>query len=57
LLGEFRGSRHEFVGGNDFRNQPELLRFTGFDEPSSQQQIARTLFSDLPRQENGNNRR
>ena len=46
---------NQFLGGYDFIHQAQLLGFLRFEDPAGKQQVAGTLFPNLPRQKNGNN--
>src|SRR5215469_604063 len=54
-FGKFMRPADQFLGRHDFVHQAQLPGFLRFDEPAGKEQVAGTLFPNLPRQENGNN--
>ena len=56
VAGEFVGALQELVGGNDFGDQAEFAGFVRVDDAAGEQKIARALFADLARKENGDDR-
>src|SRR5258708_8378736 len=54
VVGELKGAFLQAIGGNHFRHHAKFLCFRCFDDASSQQEIARTLVSDLPREKHRN---
>src|SRR5579863_5216051 len=52
--GKDLSSDHQFLRGNDLRDEAEAMRFGGLDGSAGEEQIASVLFADLAHQKNGN---
>src|SRR5258707_13795899 len=55
VIGQLQGALLQMAVRNHFRDHSEFFRLGGFDDAAGQQQIARTLVSNLPGKKYGDN--
>src|ERR1700751_4281954 len=54
IVGKFVGASHQFVGGDNFADQPQLMCFPGVDFAAGEQKVAGALVADLASEKHGN---
>src|SRR5262245_54346024 len=54
IVGEFAGTRHQFIGLDNFADKAELLCFFRRNFAASEKEVAGALIADLPRQKDRN---